>query len=111
MKEKSAAGGSRRAAMAAAKPGGGPGGADDGAAGVVEAAAPAGLGKKLAGSGGVGPKRPPDKLSHPSTLSLKKSVRTSRLDVIPPCECPTNQKAFMFCFPTCSYIRLTMFWR
>ena len=55
--------------------------------------------KKLAGIGGVGPKRPPDKLSQPVILSLKKSVRTRRLDVMPPWECPTSQNARMFCLP------------
>ena len=56
--------------------------------------------KKLAGIGGCGPKRPPDRLSQPVILSLKNSVRTSRLEVMPPCECPTSQKARMFCLPT-----------
>src|SRR5579864_1915394 len=35
---------------------------------------------------GLPPIRPPDKLRNPSTLSLKKLVRISRLDVAPPCD-------------------------
>ena len=84
MKEKSAEGGSRSGAMAAARL------AALGGGGVPEAApeAPAGRAalKKLAGIGGVGPRRPPERLSQPSTLLAKKSVRTRRFEVIPPCE-------------------------
>jgi hypothetical protein len=58
--------------------------------------------KKLAGMGGVGPRRPPERLSQPSTLPLKKSVRRIRLEVMPPCEWPTSQKALIFFWPTCS---------
>src|SRR5579864_4172424 len=48
---------------------------------------------------GFPPSRPPDRLSHPSTRSLKKSVRSNRFDVNPPCECPTSQNALMFSLP------------
>src|SRR5580700_1965476 len=96
MNENVASGGSRNGAMAAAKaaaPVGTPGG---GAAAALPGRAAV---KKLAGMGGVGPKRPPDKLSQPVILVLKKSVRTRRLDVMPPWECPTSQNARMFCLP------------
>src|SRR5262249_52837835 len=96
IKDISIAGGSRNAAIAADIPGGAP------AAGAAGAAAPVGLAAAAAapdaapGGGPVGanvaprpglpPKRPPDRLSHPSTLSLKKSVRTNLFEVMPPCE-------------------------
>src|SRR6476646_9193677 len=57
------------------------------------------------------PKRPPDRLSHPSTLSRKKGVRTRRFDVRPPCEWPTSQKALIFSLPICSTREVTMFCR
>src|SRR5436305_6960266 len=99
MIEKSAAGGSRDTAAAAAKSG----------VAVLPACAPAGaVGAKVAERPGFPHRRPPDKLSQPSTLSLKKSVRTIRLEVMPPCECPTNQKALMFSWPSCSMTKLTM---
>src|SRR5579863_3268036 len=98
MNEKLAAGGSRNGAMAAARPAGPGLGSGDAPEGAVAAAAA----KKLGGIGGVGPSRPPDKLSQPSTRALKKSVRTSRFDVMPPCECPTNQNALMLFFPNWS---------
>src|SRR6185436_18292873 len=98
MNEKSATGGSRNAAAAAAKfgvavpPAGEPAGA----------AARTAVGAKVAERLGFPPRRPPDRLSQPSTLSLKKSVRRIRLEVMPPCECPANQKALMFSLPSCS---------
>ena len=49
------------------------------------------LGPKKSGAIAAGPMRPPDRLSQPSTLSLKKSLQTIRFDVMPPCECPTSQ--------------------
>ena len=55
-------------------------------------------GKKVSGNL-MGPRRPPERLSQPSTRSLKKSVRTMRLEVMPPCECPASQKALMFSRP------------
>src|SRR6185436_5899593 len=64
---------------------------------------------KVAARPGFPPRRPPDRLSQPSTLSLKKSVRTIRLEVMPPCECPTSQKALMLSLPICSITKLTMF--
>src|SRR5437870_2906001 len=79
-------------------------------AGVV--AAPGVVGRptpKLAARPGFPPRRPPDRLSQPSTLSLKKSVRMMRLEVMPPCECPTSQKDLIFCLPTPSTTALTMF--
>src|SRR5581483_5882423 len=108
MKEKSAAGGSRNAAIAAAigllaaLAAGAPGRAPPAGAPVAGAAPGKPAGAKVAERPGLPPNRPPDKLSQPSTLSLKKSVRTIRLEVIPPCECPTNQKALMFSRPTWS---------
>ena len=102
MNEKSAAEGSRNTAAAAAKSG----------VEVLPPGAPAGaVGAKVAERPGFPPRRPPDKLSQPSTLSLKKSVRTIRLEVMPPCECPTSQNALMFSFPICSMTKLTMFCR
>src|SRR5277367_3484127 len=47
---------------------------------------------------GLPPMRPPDKLRNPSTLSLKNSVRIRRLEVAPPCECPTSQNALILMF-------------
>src|ERR1700720_1284562 len=100
MNEKSFAGGSRKAAAEAAKPAGTAGRSAPGAAGlaaVLDAglaagAAPAGGvaargGPKLLPRPGLPPKRPPDKLSQPSTGPLKKSGRTIRFEVGPPCEC------------------------
>src|SRR5262245_51930483 len=112
MNEKSAAGGSRKAAiadaiglLAAAAPGrAAPAGAPVGAV----APGPAPVGAKVAPRPGLPPRRPPDRLSQPSTLTLKKSVRTIRLEVMPPCECPTSQKALMFSLPICSITKLTM---
>src|SRR5262245_22747770 len=102
MCEKSAAGSSRRAAIAEAiAP------APPGAPGRAAAGAPPLVGEKVELRPGFPPKRPPERLSHPSTLSLKKSVRTSRLEVIPPCEWPTSQNALMFSLPTCSTTKLT----
>ncbi len=69
------------------------------------------MGAKVVERPGLPPRRPPDRLSQPSTFSLKKSVRTIRLEVIPPCECPTSQKALMFSLPICSMTKLTMFCR
>src|SRR5207247_5047662 len=125
MNEKSAAGGSRNAAIDAAMPGGAappagpapgaPARAAPGAPDIAPAAdgaapgAPAPVGAKVAPRPGFPPRRPPDRLSQPSTLSLKKSVRTIRFEVMPPCEWPTNQKALMFSFPSCSMTKLTMF--
>src|SRR5260370_12674882 len=110
MKEKSLAGGSRKVVGAAAMPEGSAGRASD--AGVVEASGVAARGgPKVLARPGLPPKRPPERLSQPSTFSLKKSVRTIRLEVMPPCEWPTNQKALMFSLPTWSYTRLTMFCR
>src|SRR5262245_18547990 len=103
MNEKSAAGGSRNAAATAAKSGEG--------IPLLEAAAGAELGAKVADRPGFPPRRPPDRLSQPSTLSLKKSVRTRRLEVMPPCECPTSQNALMFSLPICSMMKFTMFCR
>src|SRR5205809_898811 len=104
MNEKSLVGGSRKAAiadaiglLAAVAPGRAP------PAGAPAGAAPGRpAGAKVAERPGFPPKRPPDRLSQPSTLSLKKSVRTIRLEVMPPCEWPTNQKALMFSLPICS---------
>src|SRR5439155_24982342 len=70
-----------------------------------------GEGAKVVERAGFPPRRPPDRLSQPSTLSLKKSVRTIRFEVMPPCECPTSQKALMFSLPICSMTKLTMFCR
>ena len=53
------------------------------------------LGPKKSGAMAAGPMRPPDRLSQPSTFSLKKSVQTIRFEVMPPCEWPTSQKALM----------------
>src|SRR4051812_18386764 len=66
---------------------------------------------KLPPRWGEPPTRPPDKLRKPSTLVLKKSVHTKRLEVAPPCECPTNQKALMLFLPASSMMDVTMFWR
>ena len=60
---------------------------------------------------GLLPRRPPDRLSQPSTLSLKKSVRTMRFDVIPPCEWPASQNAFTFSLPICATTVSTMLCR
>src|SRR5438046_9615709 len=105
MNEKSAAGGSRNTAAAAAKSGVEvlPPGAAAGAVGAV--------GAKVAERPGSPPRRPPDKLSQPSTLSLKKSVRTIRLEVMPHCECPTSQNALMFSLLVCAMTKLTLFCR
>jgi hypothetical protein len=78
MNEKSAPGSSRRSAAAAAN-------AEAPGAGAAPAAAARG-GPKLAARPGLPPRRPPDRLSQPSTLSLKKSVRTIRFEVMPPWE-------------------------
>src|SRR5258708_1477349 len=104
MNEKSVAGSSRRAAMAAA---------------ILAAVgpllgAPAAVergGPKVAARPGLPPRRPPDRLSQPSTLSLKNGVRTMRFEVRPPCECPTSQKALMFSLPIWPITVLTMFCR
>ena len=42
---------------------------------------------------------------------LKKSLQTIRVDVRPPCECPSSQNAFTFSRPTCSMSIVTMFCR
>src|SRR5437660_10525778 len=77
MNEKSAAGGSRNAAIAALTV--------EGVALAVGAGAPGARGGPQLGERlGLPPKRPPDKLSQPSTLALKKSVRTNRFEVNPP---------------------------
>src|SRR5215208_1549019 len=107
MNENSPVGGSRKAAIAALILGA----AELLVVAVAGAAAAARGGPKLAARPGLPPKRPPDKLSQPSTLSLKKSVRKSRFDVMPPCECPTSQKALMFSLPICPTTELTMFCR
>src|SRR5450631_1564111 len=60
---------------------------------------------------GLLPRRPPDRLSQPSTLSLKYSVRTMRFDVLPPCEWPTSQNAFTFSLPICATTVSTMLCR
>src|SRR5215472_264914 len=106
MNEKSAAGGSRNRAIAAAIA------ADGGAppAGVAPGAVEGG-GPQFAARPGGPPNRPPDRLSQPSTRSLKKGVRTKRFEVSPPCECPTNQKALMFSFPIWPTTEFTMFCR
>src|SRR5262252_4307115 len=104
MNEKSAVGGSRKAAIAVA---------------ILLGVTPAGVapgvavrgGPQLGARPGCPPNRPPDRLSHPSTLSLKKSVLTIRLEVIPPWECPTSQKALIFSLPICSTTEVTMFCR
>src|SRR5438045_3791010 len=97
MKENSFVGGSRRAAAAAAKPAGGVvGAAERVASGVVVGGVAARGGPKLPPRPGFPPRRPPERLNHPSTFSLKKSVRMIRFDVMPPCECPTSQNALMF---------------
>src|SRR5436190_3253913 len=116
MNEKSAAGGSRKAAIAALIAGGvaplaaALAAAAPGAAGAAPGAAARG-GPQLGERPGFPPKRPPDRLSQPSTLSLKKSVRTIRLEVMPPCEWPTNQKALMFSLPICSMTKFTILCR
>src|SRR5215813_2070828 len=78
---------------------------------VGEAAAGGRGGPKFAARPGLPPRRPPDKLSQPSTLSLKKSVRMIRFDVRPPCECPTSQNALMFSLPSWSITEVAMFCR
>src|SRR5262245_8888365 len=102
MNEKSADGSSRRfAAGARPRPAGAaPRPAVD--AGITEAKFP---------RPGLPPRRPPDRLSHPSTMFLKKSVRMMRFDVRPPCEWPASQKALMFARPICSTTDVTMFCR
>src|SRR6478735_5777410 len=60
---------------------------------------------------GLLPRRPPDRLSQPSTLSLKKSVRTIRFEVMPPCEWPTSQKALTLSLPICATTDSTMLCR
>ena len=67
------------------------------------------LGPKKSGATVATPMRPPERLSHPSTLSLKYGVHTRRLEVIPPCECPASQKALMFSRPIASITDDTMF--
>src|SRR5262245_49038246 len=111
MNEKSPVGSSRNAAAAAAKSGDGvaPLAALAGAA--VAALAGVAVGENVADRPGLPPRRPPDRLSQPSTLSLKKSVRIRRLEVMPPCECPTSQNALMFSLPICSMMKFTMFCR
>src|SRR4029079_9641570 len=98
----------RNAAMACDIPGGAPAGAapvapDGGApracAAAVDAVPGATVVANVAPRPGLPPRRPPERLSQPSTLSLKKSVRTIRLEVIPTCECPTIQNALMFSRP------------
>ena len=89
-KENVASGGSRSGAINAASPAAPEGTPGGGAPAALPGRAAL---KKLAGIGGVGPKRPPDKLSQPVILVLKKSVRTRRLDVMPPWECPTSENA------------------
>src|SRR5215469_8042780 len=106
MNEKSFLESSRKEAMAAAMAAGlgePPGGV---APGVL-----LGGGPHLALRAGCPPNRPPDKLSQPSTRSLKKGVRTNRFEVRPPCECPTSQNALMFSFPICPTTDVTMFCR
>src|SRR5262245_33598288 len=103
MCEKSVAGGSRKAVIADAIGLEPPGDAGAGA--------PPPVGANVELRPGFPPRRPPERLIHPSTLSLKKSVRTSRLEVMPPCEWPASQKALMFSLPTCSTTKLTMFFK
>src|SRR5215510_9059081 len=119
MNEKSAVGGSRKAAIAAlisegvgavrvvlaGPPADAAGDVDDDAGAAVRG------GPQLGERPGFPPNRPPDKLSQPSTRSLKKSVRTIRFEVKPPCECPANQNALMFSLPICSTTELMMFCR
>src|SRR5215470_1823660 len=115
MNEKSLVGGSRRAAAVAAMPEGsalaelaGAGAVVLAEAGVEAAGAGARGGPNEEARPGFPPKRPPERLSQPSTLSLKKSVRTIRLEVMPPCEWPASQNALMFSLPSCSMTKLTM---
>src|SRR5262249_2209610 len=68
-------------------------------------------GPQLGERPGFPPNRPPDKLSQPSTRSLKKSVRTIRFEVKPPCECPANKKVWIFSLPFCSTTELMIFCR
>jgi hypothetical protein len=42
---------------------------------------------------------------------LKKSVRSRRFDVMPPCEWPTSQKAFTLARPSSDVTASTMFCR
>src|SRR5262249_31421145 len=77
--------------------------------GIAEAGA--GGGPHVAERPGSPPIRPPERLSQPSTLSLKKGVRTSRLEVKPPWEWPTSQKALMFSLPIWLTTKVTMFCR
>src|SRR5437588_285467 len=102
MNEKSLAGGSRRAAAAAAIPEGRAGAVALPEAGVEAAGDGARGGPNVLERPGLLPKRPPERLSQPSTFSLQKSVRTIRLEVMPPCEWPTSQNALIFSLPTCS---------
>jgi len=95
MKEKSASG---NPAGGPVNPGGGPAGR----------ALP---GRPALAARSAGPKRPPDRLSQPSTRSAKKGVRRSRFEVIPPWEWPTSQKAAMFAVPKRSPTSSTMFCR
>src|SRR6185503_17374835 len=118
MCEKSLVGSSRKAAIAEAIAGlapgppapGAPADAAPVAAGRAAGAAPGPpVGANVAPRPGLPPIREPDRLRNPSTLSLKKSVRTILLDVMPPCECPTSQNALMFSLPTWSMMEVTMF--
>ena len=47
---------------------------------------------KLAARPACPPTRPPERLRKPSTLLLKKSLQTMRVEVRPPCECPASQR-------------------
>src|SRR5262245_15614402 len=116
MCEKSAAGGSRKDAirdvtglLPPVAPGRAP--APVAAPGAAAPGAPPAVGEKVEPRPGFPPIRPPDRLRKPSTLSLKQSVRMSRLEVAPPCEWPASQKALMFSLPTCSTTKLTMFFK
>src|SRR5262249_59867530 len=107
MCEKSAAGGSRKAAIAdviglfapvapgRAPPPGAP------AVAVVSAptpgaAAPGLPGPEFVTRPGRPPGRPPERLSQPSPLSLKKSVTTILFEGMPPRELPPRQRTLLF---------------
>src|SRR5262245_23232034 len=101
MNEKSASGSVASAAAAEA---------GAGAAPVAPVVGVAGGGLRLTRPG-LPPRRPPERLSHPSTFVLKKSVRSRRFDVIPPCEWPASQNALMLLAPICSVTNDTMFFK
>src|SRR5262245_33032996 len=114
MCEKSAAGGWLKDAIsdvAGVLPPDAPGRAAPAAVPAAAPGAPPAVGEKVELRPGLPPIRPPDRLRKPSALSLKKSVRMSRLEVAPPCEWPASQKALTFSLPICSTTKLTMFCR